>query len=1015
MQGWLHDLTIEGIEPNPGPLLTIKDLITAVNLRINDDERLHFAEALESFENAVRRHSKAKVGCTIEHAITFLAAGDADARQALGESYDFLILILKDEILKYQAAQPYTNRSLAPLTLAPLNEEVEKVEVATVLHQITHTYEMEEKFYNTYKLLKQPESGRRYPIATVKSDSLDDVTWGSFFYNPPLLPEVLEAFRNLITQAKGGSNPQQEANLIALYQVTRFGKTKLCYSLATTHNVVVLRNAILPTDILAHIENSQTILTKLKALARTDDFEHELLGKAIVRNYHMVALWVCCYVELYQELLQNASFQSFDDLRKRDCFARICSNGLPTNYLINKFRSLVKLVDTVVEFIDYFTKIQMHAETYKFVFVFDDFLPQATKIGCHLFPHTADMDDYHKVGPVHIHKIGKAQLEEAKQQALQGERSTSLIYACVAVGEEFASAGIPVIFTSTLFRALTSVLVEERGQRSRGRLEFRRFLGTADRTLSIPLFLRKNDIASFLYYNLQLPESPEFHRTLNTALIPWEGRAGFFFDLVWPKVIGAVKQSKNSQDLFNAIIYLLQDSCLTVLEDTVLQYIQNWCNKIENASNYTKLHKTHFFRRLYFCLIMHNGFTTFSSTEEEDAVNAGLGFLVAARTQLLTVRMFAEHTVRKVFMREAHHLLAPNNLGNVDTMPPDADPIYAELLSNYGTNVGEHAEYVVMRSYMRMPKKPLYEVLECHKSGIGKDSVVNFVRFGDINTCGEAVELGVQEVDFLLNPVNGMQLKSRFGRVDIMSPLQFVDGAPEEFIRHYLPPAASQVRNLKDHITPYNFWNAKNKGALQTLDPRTFFPSNVDAAQKFFAEYDSKELFVIYIRIVVSSKGFNDKVVNDVKKYNKKWGKFQPIVLYSTRGADLGKISSVLGAGKIQKSHTLKTLWNNEDDFRIPPSKGAKGSKVPRKRQLDLAEMFFTKRPKNDENNSNTLPNTTSSSDELKTTSSSDELKEHDDLDKNNNDELGLGEPAGQNEQSELYDSGDETWEMDEN
>lgn len=79
-----------------------------------------------------------------------------------------------------------------------------------------------------------------------------------------------------------------------------------------------------------------------------------------------------------------------------------------------------------------------------------------------------------------------------------------------------------------------------------------------------------------------------------------------------------------------------------------------------------------------------------------------------------------------------------------------------------------------------------------------------------------------------------------------------------------LPPASSQARNFNKHITPAKLYGKEKdksakagkaatrvrSGALPTLDPRTFFPSDLKLQAEFFAEYQSRPLYKIYVRVL---------------------------------------------------------------------------------------------------------------------------------------------------------------------
>jgi hypothetical protein len=70
-----------------------------------------------------------------------------------------------------------------------------------------------------------------------------------------------------------------------------------------------------------------------------------------------------------------------------------------------------------------------------------------------------------------------------------------------------------------------------------------------------------------------------------------------------------------------------------------------------------------------------------------------------------------------------------------------------------------------------------------------------------------------------------------------------------------LPPASTQVKNKKGHITPCSFYSSHGgnvKGALASLDPRCFFPNSEADHAKFAQRYMADPpLYHNYIRVCV--------------------------------------------------------------------------------------------------------------------------------------------------------------------
>jgi hypothetical protein len=116
--------------------------------------------------------------------------------------------------------------------------------------------------------------------------------------------------------------------------------------------------------------------------------------------------------------------------------------------------------------------------------------------------------------------------------------------------------------------------------------------------------------------------------------------------------------------------------------------------------------------------------------------------------------MFGESEVRNVFIKRVSTLLPETARDNLAKIPPNHDPVYQEIMMLHHANPGLAGEEYTARLFMRLvsTKTSLFDALLCEKSGISRESVVAYVCFAEISTCGTAKELDVSEVDFLLNP-----------------------------------------------------------------------------------------------------------------------------------------------------------------------------------------------------------------------------------------------------------------------
>jgi hypothetical protein len=116
--------------------------------------------------------------------------------------------------------------------------------------------------------------------------------------------------------------------------------------------------------------------------------------------------------------------------------------------------------------------------------------------------------------------------------------------------------------------------------------------------------------------------------------------------------------------------------------------------------------------------------------------------------------MFEEPEVQKVFIEKVALLIPETKHNNLLQLTPNDDPVYHEIYNTSHLNLGLAGEEYAMRLFMRLAdsKRSLFEVLKCEKSGIQLNSVSSYIRFAEILTCGTANELGVPELDFLLDP-----------------------------------------------------------------------------------------------------------------------------------------------------------------------------------------------------------------------------------------------------------------------
>jgi len=158
------------------------------------------------------------------------------------------------------------------------------------------------------------------------------------------------------------------------------------------------------------------------------------------------------------------------------------------------------------------------------------------------------------------------------------------------------------------------------------------------------------------------------------------------------------------------------------------------------------------------------------------------------------------------------------------------------------------------------------------------------------------------------------------------------------------------MKNFNTHITPGLFFTCEGQsGALTSLDPRNFFPSSPKERALFEAQYASQELYQIYIRIIVSTKGFNEQVENEVRKYNQsERGLTQPVFLIPLADyiPEHQVPKDLLGRTcEPTPSHHSSTNWSL-DNFTIParlttPTPIATSANTTPQRQVESRFFLF--------------------------------------------------------------------------
>lgn len=134
------------------------------------------------------------------------------------------------------------------------------------------------------------------------------VDWGLFHFSPPLLPEVFDGFKDALDGC-GGHGNVQDIEMLALYQVTRFGKSKLSYSLGKERYVCIIHGDNI------RIHHPPPIIEWRKTFKLMEDLSHLSvedrsarmfdLGMQLIHNQDLVWLWISSYMELLYLMYKN--------------------------------------------------------------------------------------------------------------------------------------------------------------------------------------------------------------------------------------------------------------------------------------------------------------------------------------------------------------------------------------------------------------------------------------------------------------------------------------------------------------------------------------------------------------------------------------------------------------------------------------------------------------------------------------------------------------------------------------
>jgi hypothetical protein len=105
--------------------------------------------------------------------------------------------------------------------------------------------------------------------------------------------------------------------------------------------------------------------------------------------------------------------------------------------------------------------------------------------------------------------------------------------------------------------------------------------------------------------------------------------------------------------------------------------------------------------------------------------------------------------IRELLIKELDKQLSKNEKES----PMSEDAVVAQIILHNSVKFDLLGEEVMMRYYMKLENQNLFDAFRCHDLNIPRDSVVSYVQFAPITSCGTTEELGIDEVEFLIRPM----------------------------------------------------------------------------------------------------------------------------------------------------------------------------------------------------------------------------------------------------------------------
>eukprot|EP01119_Soliformovum_irregulare_P002230 TRINITY_DN12516_c0_g1_i1.p1 TRINITY_DN12516_c0_g1~~TRINITY_DN12516_c0_g1_i1.p1 ORF type:complete len:1052 (+),score=116.55 TRINITY_DN12516_c0_g1_i1:3833-6988(+) len=861
---WIPDLTMQCVEPNPGPLF--EHMLVALTSQAGDVSKEPWDNLLFYFQTQDST-IKTLADTTSEDFDRYLPHGEEQTEflRSLGFSRGFIqYLVSYLEKQRNQSDEGSASMKKEYLTLV---EDCKPTEIADDIDELvvqaieTIQQIIQEKTFHH-------EGLEQFPVST---SSKSQSYWSPFLMDPPLCQEISKEFRNVVRRSVADNG--QNRYPILLYQTSLMGKTKLCFTLGLSEWVIMLRgieHSFLP--FYQVLDGTMQIMESLRYEVPTRS-QYETLGECVVRNQCLLECWIQAHFDFLKRFVVQAESLGITPEDQKQYFLRLTTNGgLGRQCLEQMWWKRVENLSQKQ------LKIRPRWElppVSNLHIVFDDmvYFPGHQSAAEFVFPHSSDQRKFLEVGQ---HQLGEY---KTQQQVPPSQCTTNLTYAVFQLAGQFLDEGIATIFTSTRMKAAQMLQDQNFAKGSRPR-EF--YIYTP--TQKVELNQLKELFAKYLGFRVE-------HKRINDMLREFEGsRPGFFFDYVWEplgnQTIGALQQGKQV-NLLQVVETVLADGT-----ERIKDLLRKRLDRLVSEDADARLNLIYF-------LQMRGGKFFLDPTDTDVLEGLGVitntGPLIGGPYKNFREASFSEPLVNKILRSQSVILF---DWGGSSLFPdyPDEDEIFQWLYKS-NEQPSEVAELVVVRIFQRSSGS-LMDLFQHREEGLEgpgvNDSIADYQKnlpewladltFSRELTCGTAAEHPCDEVDHLLgrNPYVVVRM-SNAARPDICFPLTSTSTSVRQLL-----PSITQVKWRTEHMIPSilcealdslfpaNFWTTNNTKEHTNPRPDPLFPQK----RKKFESCADIQKFKQYVRIVASWSGFSAACYNIVSQFNQK-NPHQPIILFT--------------------------------------------------------------------------------------------------------------------------------------